>query len=252
MSLFGRFYKALGFTGEMAKTKIVDSAEGFAKILVKLDPKGASETQLRIMREQLEKASLVLATKRVELDKEQKEADAAEAEYNKYKKAAQLLNDKITADPSLEATQGKKLDELIAKTKDLKAAFEKEKLEADAVREIVEILDETINAKFEQIKQAERALGSVQREIEKQKIIEDNAKAKEDLEELTKSTNDFSFAVEAMNEEANKLKAKNMSREALKTLSDGTNIDNDTFIQDLVKEAEGKSPETRASRLAEL
>ncbi len=252
MGLFDRFAKAVGFTGEMAKTKIVDSAEGFAKVLVKLDPKGASETQLRVMREQLEKASLVLATKRIELDKEQKESDIAEAEYNKYKKAAQLLNDKITANPELESTQGKKLDELIAKTKDLKSAFEKEKMEADAVREMVTILDETINAKFDQIKQAERALGSVQREIEKQKIIEDNAKAKEDLEELTKSTNDFSFAVEAMNEEAAKLKAKNMSRETLKTLSDGTNIDKDEFIQDLVKEAEGKSPETRASRLADL
>lgn len=252
MELLKRFWKAVSFTGEMTKTKIVDSTENFAKVLVKLDPKGASETQLRVMREQLEKASLVLNKKKLELEKEKKESDNAEADYIKYKKAAQLLNEKITSNPELEKTLGGKLDDLIEKTKELKSIFEKEKMEADALQEIVDILDETITAKFEQIKQAERALKSVQIEIEKQKIIGENVKAKEDLEELTNSTNDFAFAIEAMNEEATKLKAQNMSNKTLKTLKDGTNIEKDDFIQDLVKEAEGKKPDSRASRLSEL
>lgn len=252
MSLFGRLSNALGFTSEMAKTKLVDSAEGLAKILATMDPKGATETQLRLMRQELEKAASILETKRIELEKEQKESDEAEAEYNKFKKAAQLLNDKITADPSLEATQGKVLDQLIDKTKALKEVFEKEKMEADAVREMVTILDETVTAKFDQIKQAETALSSAQRSIDKQKAIEENAKAKEDLEKLTKSTNDFSFALNAMNEEAAKLEAKNKAKDRIKSMEDGVDLSKNDLVQSLVQEAEGKAPVSRSSRLADL
>lgn len=245
MELFKRFTRAVGFAGEMGKTAAVHSVEGLTKTLISLDPANANETQLRLMDEELKKASLTLETKRQELKKEVDEALQAESAYNKYKKATMLLAER--------SPESSKLDSMITKTKDLKEVAIKEREEADAVQELVDMLDEVIQAKFDQIKQAERALANAERNIEKQKLIAQNAKAKEDLETLKNSTNDFSVALNAMNDEASKLEAQNLSNQRLKDLEKGSDIGNDDEIASLLAEAEGKSNDNSlASRLADL
>ena len=135
----------LSFLARFGKVKVGQISQSITEAIVRFDPETASEAQIAEFEAQLNELTAKVATLRREYDKEQKEADAAQANYNRYLAAAEKLQNQI-ADP---ATPGEKKGSLEASLTNLLTTIEG--LVPEMEREIKEAADaKDFLAQFEQ------------------------------------------------------------------------------------------------------
>ncbi len=89
----------LSFLARFGKAKVGQISQGITEAIVRFDPETASEAQIAEFEAQLNELTTKVATLRREYDNEQKEADAAQANYNRYLSAAEKLQTQV-ADPA--------------------------------------------------------------------------------------------------------------------------------------------------------
>ena len=71
----------LSFLARFGKVKVGQISQSITEAIVRFDPETASEAQIAEFESQLNELTTKVATLRREYDKEQKEADAAQANY---------------------------------------------------------------------------------------------------------------------------------------------------------------------------
>ena len=89
----------LSFLARFGRAKVGQISQGITEAIVRFDPETASEAQIAEFEAQLNELTSKVATLRREYDNEQREADAAQANYNRYMSAAEKLQNQI-ADPA--------------------------------------------------------------------------------------------------------------------------------------------------------
>lgn len=92
----------LSFLARFGRAKVGQISQGITEAIVRFDPETASEAQIGEFEAQLNELTTKVATLRREYDNEQREADAAQANYNRYMSAAEKLQNQI-ADPATPA-----------------------------------------------------------------------------------------------------------------------------------------------------
>ncbi|MEI7955768.1 MAG: hypothetical protein WCJ66_11415 [Verrucomicrobiota bacterium] len=90
----------LSFLARFGRAKVGQISQSITEAIVRFDPETASEAQIAEFEAQLNVLTTKVATLRREYDNEQKEADAAQANYNRYMAAAEKLQNQI-ADPAI-------------------------------------------------------------------------------------------------------------------------------------------------------
>ena len=78
-------------------TKMREAADGAAKIVANFDPEGATEADIQEGHKKVDELAAIAAGAMTKAEADQRIADAAKAEYNKYKTAAMATNALVEA-----------------------------------------------------------------------------------------------------------------------------------------------------------
>ncbi|MEO5375702.1 MAG: hypothetical protein H7840_15775 [Alphaproteobacteria bacterium] len=206
--MFSFLKSFVGVKGKQLGRDIVEA-------IVELDPNAATEAQLAEMEKDLDQAGMLLQKIRTDLEREQREADAAVKRYNQMMGAAehlqaQLNGTSVSDRASVEASLAK----LVVQLEGLVPEVEQEKQD---VVEVQALLDETqaaYKAKAEALASAKQGLDRAKRDMQRAVLQEERAgeKAKRAAEVAglrgSGPTNKLSIAVDAMHRRAEEARAK--------------------------------------------
>lgn len=206
-----------GLQGRKAVQSLTDE-------LVKLDPKSATEAQLKVMEADLDKAGRLVAQMQQEANREEREAVEARARFNRMLAAAEHLNGQIAAetDPARTQSLNASLARLLGDLEASKASVETEEAEAVEANALLTEAQHAYAEKATDLKTAKTTLTKAMTDMQRAKIAEERAKAQSERAAQvaglrTTSTGSLNAAVNAMqrqadtarqNAEANRLKAR--------------------------------------------
>jgi chromosome segregation ATPase len=198
-----------GFMKSFGKAKASDVQQGFLQRLVAWDPETASKAEIEEMIAELDKLTIEAGKARAMFEKEQKEADAANANYQKYVAAAEHLNTQVEAGDQSKAVS---LEKLLKQLEDLSPEVDRENAEAVEAKEYYEELKEMAEIVATKLKSAKSELAKAQRDMQsaerQQKRAEDKATRAERLAGLRSDTSSMGIAISSMTRQAEEAKAK--------------------------------------------
>ena len=244
------------FSAAYLTEKLGNGFDGLIGAIVSLDPEGATEAQLNMMKSDLEKAALKFATLNQNKQKELKEAVEAKDIYELAKKLAGVtmrkINDSATKEEDKIRLQ-EKLSKLIDEAESKKTTYNKEQLEADNITRLVDLLESIVDSKYAAIETAKRALSSAKTNMAMANAQKDAFKLEEDIQKMQKgSSNTLNVALNAMNKKADEVNAELDAKKKIASLEKGSDIMNDDELKALLSEDEGKVEPSLEDRLAAL
>lgn len=198
----------LGFIKHFASTKAEEAVNRSLEALVRFDPKGASEAELRQMDAELDKLGRdVVAAKRALAD-EERELEVAQKLEAQRMAAAEKLNADLEAeaDPAKKATIERSLGTVMDLIDKNHATVQSHTKSAADARDWLGQLQEAFDAATEKLKTAKETLAAAQREmasaaLEKRQEAERAGRAKE-LAGLASSRSSIGVALGAMQQAA--------------------------------------------------
>jgi len=204
------------FMGAFGKQKLSEAKVSITEALVKFDPESATQAQLAIYEENLDKMALQTAELRQMANKENKEADEAKSSFNRYLAAKANIEEQI-ADESLSASKRKgltkSLEELSNKLIELKPEVVREIEEAKEADEELAEMEDFLKERADQLKGAKKKLDAAQRgmrtaERDKERAAAKEARAKSRAGIGGSGGDSMDVALNAMNEVAQKSQAQ--------------------------------------------
>jgi hypothetical protein len=244
----------LGFFAAFGKEKASGVQKSLLQALVAWDPSTASEAEINEMIKELDKVTLQVGQARVSYEKEQKEAVAARANYDKHLAAAEILQKRIA-----DGEQGldDSLNSLVDTLESMRPDVEREEEEAKEAKEWYDDLTQVAQVTADKLKTARKVLEQASKEMARaeldRKKAEDRAERAQVMAGLKKDTSSLGVALESMQQQAAKVKAeaeaKNMKADLLTDMKK-----DDQNIADALKQASGdnSSKMSAADRLAAL
>lgn len=187
------------------KDKVVASA---IEAVVRMDPKSATEAELRTMEENLDRIGRAVADAQIAFDKEKREADAIVAMFNQRLAAAELLQTKVLGeeDPAAKAGLQKSLEDLLGLIEGMHEDVAREKQDAvDAEAFLAELQTAyseaagRIRTARADLERAERDMARADRRLDAAKGREQNAR---ELAGLSSASNGIDVALKAMKDAA--------------------------------------------------
>ena len=198
----------LGLFKNFAKVKVDQTANDMITALVRFDPKGATEAELRVMDENLTKLTRDVAQARVAYAKEQKEADAIQQLHAQRLTAAEMLDGKLAsaATPEERAQLEKSLGTLVKMLEDMQPEIEREIQEAAEAKEFLDMLEDAARQAAEKMKTARGDLERAQREMaiaeQRRETAERQAAIASQAAGIRNATSGLSVALKAMQDQA--------------------------------------------------
>lgn len=248
-----RIGQLINFSGAYIKQKLGSGFEAVVEGLVSLDPDGATEAQLDLMQQDLEKAAKKFAVLQQDKLRELKEANDANMLYEQAKKAALLVNNKIQSEPEKAESLKPLLVRLVDEAEAKKASWEKEQLEADNVTKLVDMLDQIVSQKHQAIEKARKALAAGKTAMlmaEAKKSAHQMQLEIEAMDQQGPST--LNVALSAMQKKAADMEADVAASEKLASLKRKSDVFQDEQLKAILAEAEGSSEKSITDRLANL
>lgn len=182
--------------------------DGLMSMIANWDPEGASEADLREMRGYLVTLSERVVKAERSAKKEQDEATAARAEYDKHKTAAILFSEQAAAatDEVQRAALRVKAEKLITFCEQHKAEVEREEREASEAVDFFNQLKELAELKARQLDTAEANIKDALRRKEKAEakleLAEERREVSEELGNMSNGTGRLGTALQAFNKAA--------------------------------------------------
>jgi len=253
----------LRFIRHFAGVKTDQALQAGIEALVRWDPKGATEAELRGMEQQLDELGLEVAKARAAYEREQQEADAIKKLLDQRMAAAELLQQQLATElgatrrAELEASLNRLLDLLEEMTPEV----EREASEAADARDFLAMLEKTYADAGAKLKDARRQLERAERDMKRAEqqraLAERQAETARRAAGLGHTTSSLNVALKAMNDAAAADVAKAQAASAkAKLLAPTTPEQDDPNIAAALAAVGGKSslpPATSASeRLARL
>jgi len=182
--------------------------------LVRFDPAGASEADLRTMDQNLDALGRQVAQARVEFDREHKEADEYRARYSKRLAAVQLLKDQVDAeqDEAKKAGLRDSLSKFVAETADLKSQVQMEVQDETQAHDLLDQLSQAYEAAAAKLRQARQDLERAGRDVrsadQRKQAAEQRAEAAKVANGLSHANDGVSIALDALHKAAEKSRAE--------------------------------------------
>ena len=237
-----------GFMKSFGKEKAKGVGQSFMQRLVAWDPETASQAEIEQMIAELDKLTVEAGKARAMFDKEQKEADAANANYQKYVAAAELLNSQVEAGAT---DKQESLEALLAKLEELSPEVDRENAEAQEAKEYYEELKEMAELAATKLRSAKSELAKAQRDMQsaerQQARAEQKAERAAQLAGLRKDTSSMGVALASMTKQAEEAKAKAAAADMKSALLGDINKKDDQNIADALAAVSGASTPTMSA-----
>lgn len=198
----------LRFIRHFAGVKADQAMQAGIEALVRWDPKGATEAELRSMEQHLDELGLEVAKARAAYEREQKEAEAIKALLDQRMAAAELLQQQIAAEtaPARRAQLEASLNRLLDLLEEMTPEVEREANEAAEARDFLALLEKTYADAGAKLKEARRQLERAERDMKRaaqqRELAERQAEAARRAAGLGHATSSLNVALKAMNEAA--------------------------------------------------
>ncbi len=168
------------FLSSFAATKAEDGARGLMSALVRIDPKAATEAELKVMEANVDKAGNLVRQFRQDFEREQMEAAAAEKRFADLLAACEVLRTQID-DPNTsedrKTSLTTSLERAVKKLEELEPEVHREREEAESAHAVLEDADAQYKAMVEDLAQARSRITAAMRDMQRAQIAEDRAKA---------------------------------------------------------------------------
>lgn len=198
----------LSFIRHFAGVKTDQAMQAGIEALVRWDPKGATEAELRAMEQRLDELGLEVAQARASYEREKKEADAIQTLLNQRMAAAELLQTQIAieVDSTRRTSLEKSLNTLLDMLEQMTPDVEREMSEAADAQSFLAMLETTYSDAGGKLKaarsQLERAERDMKRAEQQRELAERQAESARRAAGLSSTTNSLSVALKAMNDAA--------------------------------------------------
>lgn len=198
----------LKFMRHFVGVKADQAIQSGLEALVRWDPQGATEAELRTMEAHLDELGLEVAQARQTYQREQQEADAIQTLLNQRMAAAEMLQGQLSieVDPNRRLTLEKSLNTLLDMLEQMTPDVEREASEAQDAQEFLAMLERTYTDAGHKLKEARRQLERAQRDMKRaeqqREQAERQAEAARRAAGLTGVTSGLNVALKAMNEAA--------------------------------------------------
>lgn len=237
----------LKFFGTLIGVKAGQAVTTLQDAVVRLDPKAATEAQIREMESAVDKASQLLATYRSDLKREKVEAETAEKKYDTMFQAAQRLDAKLN-DPATseaeKATIGKSLEKLLSDLEGFKVELDREVSDVKHAEEMVAAAEAALRSKSEQLASARTELKRAEKDLERAKMdaqrAADEAQRARELAGLQGEggSTAVTAAIDSFRRQADEARTKAEAARAKADAIKGTTSDADPVIAAAMKEVE--------------
>jgi hypothetical protein len=253
-----------GFVKAFTKGQFGNVGDAIMQKIVSFDPETASQAEIDTMIEDLDKVTVEAGKAKGEWEKDQKVAKAAQDNYDRQMKAADILTQQQDAanagsDTAKAADLEKSLTKLIGDLEKIKPEVDRTALEAKESEDFYNQLKEMAEAMADKLKNARENLGQAQRDMKRAQMEEQRAAERaaqaEKLAGLKSTSSDKGgIAIAAMNRAAEDARAKAEANKMKADLLGKGETTEDANIAAAMKEASGGGAPTMtaAERLAAL
>jgi DNA repair exonuclease SbcCD ATPase subunit len=196
------------FIGNLLGVKANQAVNVGIEALVRWDPEGATEAELRTMEQHLDELGLQVARARQSYDRERKEADAIQALAHQRLAAAEALQNQVNAeiDPTHKVALEKSLTTLIDLTEKMAPDVQREAQDAEDAKAFLQQLEAAYADAGGKLKRARSQLEKAQRDMaraaQRREMAEQQAEAARRAAGLSQTTSSLNIALRAMNENA--------------------------------------------------
>jgi hypothetical protein len=251
----------LMFMRNLIGVKADQAVQSGVEMLVRWDPKSASEAELRSMEQHLDDLGRQVAAARQAFDREKREADAIQALSSQRMAAAEQLQHQVDAetDPAKKAALEKSLATLVDMLEKMAPDVEREKKDAADAKDFLETLENTYAEAGGKLKEGRSQLERAQRDMaragQQRVAAEQQAEAARRAAGLTQATSSLTVALKAMQENAAKdLASADAAAAKAKLLRPTRPEEEDPNIARAIAVASGKAvgPQSLSERLSAL
>lgn len=200
----------LSFIANLLGVKANQAVSAGVEALVRWDPKGSTEAELRAMEQHLDQLGIQVAQARQTYEREQKEADAIQELSRQRMAAAEQLQNQINAatDPVQKASLEKSLATLVDMLEKMAPDVKREVEQADDAQHFVETLEAAYADAGGKLKGARGALEQAQRDMaradQQKQSAQQQAEMARQAAGLTATTSNLTVALKAMQDSAAK------------------------------------------------
>lgn len=167
----------LNFLSKLLGTHVEKGKNTIVETLIKMDPKSASEAEIKVMEENLDKITKELAGANVDMNREKAEYIAAKQLHEQRLQAADKLESMIANSSSNE--EKTRNEEALAKLMDIieegYETLQREKTEFEESQAMYNQLDEIVKELANNLKVARSNLNKAERELKSASIEKENA-----------------------------------------------------------------------------
>ncbi|MBK1653573.1 hypothetical protein [Allochromatium vinosum] len=249
------------FIRHFVGVKTDQAVQSGIEALVRWDPKGATEAELRVMEQHLDELGLEVAQARAVYEREKQEADAIQTLLDQRMAAAEMLQGQLAteADPTRRTALEQSLHTLLDMLEQMTPDVEREASEATDAQAFLAMLEQTYADAGTKLKEARRQLERAERDMrraeQQREQAERQAEAARRAAGLSGTTNSLNVALKAMNDAAARdlAQAEAASLKA-KLLAPTRPEQDDPNIAAALAAASGKGPvpQSASERLARL
>jgi chromosome segregation ATPase len=198
----------ISFIRNLVGVKTDQAVQGALEAIVRWDPKGATEAELRTMEQHLDELGLQVAQARASYEREQREADAiASLSHQRMAAAEQLQRQAATeTDPMRKAGWEKSLETLVTLLEQMSPDIDREATDAAEAHEFLEMLEDAYSKAGAKLKAARSDLDRAQRDMaraaQQRETADQRAEAARQAAGLSSATSSLNVALKAMQDSA--------------------------------------------------
>ena len=251
----------MSFLSKFIGVKADQTVNAAIETLVRFDPKGASEAQIRQMDSDLTVVSRSVAEARNIFDKENKEAIAAKRAQDERFQVSEVLVRRLETegDPAKKASIEADLNAIFADIEKFTPEVEREQREADEAGDFLKMLEKTQADAAEKLKSARAELAAAERDMQRAAIERQNATRMEAVAKqaagIAQASGSLDTALKAMRGNAERDRvAASASKDKARLLGPKETMQSDNIKSalDEVRGTVATSTQSPAERLAAL
>ena len=205
------------FLSRVGKKQAGNALESFTQAVVAFDPETASEAQISLMEEELDKLGQRVGKAEMAVKKDHEETEALLTQYDRYMAAAERLEGQLAeAAEDQKSTLEESLEKLVSELERLQPEIEREREEDKEAEAFAKELRQTYDEAATKLKKSQTQLKQAQRRMEqaqmkKERALE-RAEGVREASGLTSSMGGLDTALNAMDKGTEK--AESASRAA--------------------------------------
>ncbi len=200
----------LQFMSNLLGVKTDQAVNAGIEALVRWDPQGATEAELRTMEQHLDQLGVQVAQARQNFDREQREADSIQTLAHQRMAASESLQNQSNgeADPARKAALEKSLTTMLDMMEQMAPEVERERQDAADAKQFLEQLEAGYADAGGKLKTARSELDRAQRDMaraaQQRDVAQRQAEAARGAAGLSQTTNSLNIALKAMHENASR------------------------------------------------